>query len=71
MPNTTLSQVFNTIEFTDSEANCVLHFLQQAQECGYPSSNEPYYPTINTILNKYYTQLNKHDSNCTFREYDY
>ena len=69
--STTVSNVFNAIDFSDSEANCVLHFLQQAQECGYPSANEPYYPTINKILNKYYTELNNQDQNCTFREYDY
>jgi hypothetical protein len=67
----TVSEVFNGIDFTDSEANCMLHFIQEVQQCGYPSANQDYYPTINTILNKYYTRLQQLDSNCTFVEYDY
>ena len=44
----------NRVNFTKDEETCILRFLNQAQECGYPSSNEPWYPIINSIMQKYY-----------------
>ena len=44
----------NKVILTEEEQECILHFLREAQGCGYPSSNEPYYPIINKIMNKYY-----------------
>jgi hypothetical protein len=44
----------NRVNFTKDEETCILSFLRQAQECGYPSSNEPWYPVINSIFRKYY-----------------
>jgi len=44
----------NTLSLTDNELECVRHFLNQAQGCGYPSANEPYYPTINKVMSKIY-----------------
>ena len=45
----------NRVELTPNEETCILHFLRQAEECGYPSSNEEWYPGINAILRKYYS----------------
>ena len=44
----------NRVEFTKDEETCILKFLRDAQECGYPSANEPWYPVINNIMRKYY-----------------
>ena len=44
----------NRVNFTQGEETCILHFLRQAQDCGYPSSNEPWYPYISSIIRKYY-----------------
>ena len=44
----------NKVELTEQEQNCILLFLQEAQACGYPSRNEPFYPIINSIMQKYY-----------------
>lgn len=44
----------NRVDFTPDEETCILKFLRQAQECGYPSANEPWYPVINSIMQKYY-----------------
>ena len=44
----------NRVNLTQDEETCILHFLRQARECGYPSSNEPWYPVINSIMRKYY-----------------
>lgn len=44
----------NRVEFTQDEETCILKFLQQAADCGYPSGNEPWYPVINSIFRKYY-----------------
>ena len=44
----------NKVILTQEEQDTILHFLRQAQDCGYPSANEPYYPAINRIMNKYY-----------------
>ena len=45
---------FNEVEFTREMEDCIIHFLLQAESCGYPSANEPYYPIINKIMMKYY-----------------
>jgi len=44
----------NRVEFTEDEETCILKFLRDAQECGYPSANEPWYPVINSIMRKYW-----------------
>ena len=44
----------NKVILTQEDQECILHFLSQARECGYPSSNEPYYPIIDRIMNNYY-----------------
>ena len=44
----------NRVHFTKDEETCILRFLRQAEECGFPSSNEPWYPVINSIFQKYY-----------------
>lgn len=44
----------NKLDLTDSELECIRHFLSQARECGYPSCNEPYYATIDGITSKIY-----------------
>ena len=44
----------NRVNLTQDEETCILHFLRQAQECGYPSANEPWYPVINSIMRKYW-----------------
>ena len=52
----------NKVEFTRDEQECILHFLREAAECGYPSANEPFYPLINSILVKYYNTKPEIDS---------
>ena len=44
----------NKVELTEEEQNTIIHFLEQAEGCGYPSCNEPYYPIIRSIMQKYY-----------------
>ena len=44
----------NRVDLTQDEQTCILKFLRDAQECGYPSNNEPWYPVINSIFQKYY-----------------
>ena len=44
----------NKVTLTEEEQECILHFLREAQGCGYPSANEPYYPIISHIMTKYY-----------------
>ena len=44
----------NRVKFTQDEETCILRFLNQARECGYPSANEEWYPVINSIFSKYY-----------------
>ena len=44
----------NRVDLTQDEQTCILKFLRDAQECGYPSSKEPWYPVINNIMRKYY-----------------
>ena len=50
----TTGYTLNRVDFTPDEETCILKFLRQAQECGYPSSNESWYPVINSIMQKYY-----------------
>ena len=49
-----MNYTLNRVTFTQGEESCILHFLRQAQECGYPSGNEPWYPYIHSIIQKYY-----------------
>ena len=44
----------NRVKFTQDEETCILKFLQQAADCGYPSAIEEWYPVINSIMRKYY-----------------
>ena len=44
----------NRVNFTRDEETCILRFLNQARECGYPSGNEPWYGIIDSIISKYY-----------------
>jgi hypothetical protein len=50
----TTGYTLNRVDFTPEEETCILKFLRQAQECGHPSANEPWYPVINSIMQKYY-----------------
>ena len=45
---------FTRVKFTANEETCILKFLNQARECGYPSSNESWYSVIDSIIQKYY-----------------
>ena len=45
---------FNRVEFTANEETCILKFLNQARECGYPSANEEWYPVIDSIFSKFF-----------------
>ena len=45
---------FNRVKFTANEETCILKFLNQARECGYPSGNEEWYPVIDSILQKFF-----------------
>ena len=49
-----MSYDLNKVELTREEQNTIIHFLYQAAGCGYPSANEPFYPHIQTIMEKYY-----------------
>jgi len=51
---TNTGYTLNRVNLTKDEETCILHFLRQAEECGYPSCNEPWYPVINSIFRKYY-----------------
>jgi hypothetical protein len=44
----------NRVDLTPNEETCILRFLREARECGYPSSNEEWYPIIDSIMQKYY-----------------
>jgi len=44
----------NRVHFTKDEESCILQFLNRARECGYPSGNESWYSTIDSIIQKYY-----------------
>jgi len=50
----TTGYTLNRVKFTQDEETCILKFLRQAEDCGYPSSNEPWYPIINSIMCKYW-----------------
>ncbi|NBP00178.1 MAG: hypothetical protein EBU90_08620 [Proteobacteria bacterium] len=45
---------FNRVEFTANEETCILKFLNEARECGYPSKNEQWYPVIDSIIQKFF-----------------
>ena len=49
-----MNYTLNRVNLTQDEETCILHFLRQAEGCGYPSANEPWYPVINSIMRKYY-----------------
>lgn len=46
-----------TLVLTNDELECVRKFLSDARDCGYPSGNEPFYPTIERVLNKIYAEV--------------
>jgi len=50
----TTGYTLNRVNFTQDEETCILKFLNQARECGYPSGNEPWYSVIDSIIQKYY-----------------
>jgi hypothetical protein len=50
----TTGYTLNRVQFTQDEETCILKFLRQVEDCGYPSGNEPWYPIINSIMCKYY-----------------
>ena len=52
--NLVMNYTLNRVNLTQDEETCILHFLRQAEGCGYPSANEPWYPVINSIMRKYY-----------------
>ena len=45
---------FNRVKFTANEETCILKFLNNARECGYPSDNEQWYPVIDSIIQKFF-----------------
>jgi len=45
---------FNRVKFTKDEETCILKFLNDARECGYPSANEQWYPVIDSIIQKFF-----------------
>ena len=45
---------FNRVKFTANEETCILKFLNDARECGYPSKNEQWYPVIDSIIQKFF-----------------
>lgn len=44
----------NRVKFTKDEETCILKFLNDARECGYPSNNEQWYPVIDSIIQKFF-----------------
>lgn len=46
-----------TLVLTNDELECVRVFLTKARDCGYPSCNEPFYPAIERVLNKIYSEV--------------
>ena len=44
----------NRVKFTKDEETCILKFLNDARECGYPSANEQWYPVIDSIIQKFF-----------------
>jgi hypothetical protein len=45
--------LLNRINLTQDEENCIMLLLTEARELGYPSSREPWYPVIDSIVSKY------------------
>ena len=50
----TTGYTLNRVKFTKDEETCILKFLNNARECGYPSCNEQWYPIIDSIIQKYF-----------------
>jgi len=50
----TTGYTLNRVNFTRDEETCILRFLNQARECGYPSGNSEWYSVIDSIIQKYY-----------------
>ena len=50
----TTGYTLNRVNLTKDEETCILRFLTQARECGYPSGNSIWYDTIDSIFQKYY-----------------
>ena len=46
-----------TLILSNDELECVRVFLTKARDCGYPSGNEPFYPAIESVLNKIYAEV--------------
>ena len=45
--------IINYINLTQEEENCIMLLLTEARQLGYPSSKEPWYPVIDSIVSKY------------------
>ena len=45
--------IINQINLTQDEENCIMMLLTEARQLGYPSSKEPWYPVIDSIVSKY------------------
>jgi hypothetical protein len=54
MMTETTGYTLNRVKFTKDEETCILKFLNNARECGYPSGNEQWYPIIDSIIQKYF-----------------
>lgn len=46
-----------TLVLTNDELECVRVFLTKARDCGYPNANEPFYPAIESVLDKIYAEV--------------
>ena len=46
-----------TLTLTNDEMECVRKFLSEVRDCGYPSGNESFYPTIERVLDKIYAEI--------------
>ena len=62
--------IFNRIYLTQEEEDCILHFLREAENSGHPSVNEPYYPIINSILQKYWKKHKQIEVEKNFEHWD-
>ena len=45
--------IINYINLTQEEENLIMMLLTEARQLGYPSSKEPWYPVIDSIVSKY------------------
>ena len=48
--------ILNRIHLTQDEENCIMLLLIEARQFGYPSTKESWYPVIDSICSKYYTE---------------